>query len=753
MLIVLSISAAAQPSIDFGSSSSGPDRVDTPVFAFLPYSADYDVTISVAGMVFDHHREYSRQLSSVAAVTRTIYENGDRMGLYHSRWSDNMSPPQTSGDVEKINDTLIGAGVYEIVFSVGVTLTLDLTDGNWLDGTDFRNILFAVVYNPVLAEYEVEVYISSDDPDEPLMIFCDAYGDGAEIKYWELVRNVDQNYPRDRDDFSIDPNYNGPHAYGPQNIMDIPYAVPKARLDVHVRVRDNIRVAEGKEWTVTTCDDPLLQTEETYVMFAENTGLTVRDKATLVSTHSGPYGVTDWFCYESTDKGAWTGIVGERGSTIDMASAHVNTALTGLHVNRSTVTLEVVLIDSSRDRGMSIINCSPVVSTSLITNTGGVISSERGINVHIMGGASKPEFSTTGITRARQTFPYQGGPLSGGHGVEIVAAGEAFFDNCIVRANDSSGYYIHDTRGPYILSNRIDSNRVGVFVERGDYWTTLRESRVFENNRGIYMTGVSDDTARIRGWYHDFSLLDPNDPYHVDVITDIHGHNCIYENYVNIQAQSVSRLDFGALYYNSGGVQVPLGHVNSIYDPVSSYQVTLANSSVGGFQRNWWNGQNQFGVHFIVDGSSSMDAGNELATDSIGCSNLGKSVVDEAGSLTQDILLYRRTRGTLRLPVAADAKHVETSAVPQVHRMLLGVPYPNPFNPVTTVSVTLFEGQDLRLFVMDALGRQVRSLASGYYDAGRYALSFHSGALPSGIYHLVLHGSDGMQSRRIVLAK
>jgi hypothetical protein len=746
--------------MNFGSEP-GIDRVICPVIGFYkPLSGYYLVSVSVGGMVFDHQREYSLQLSTIAPVGQTVSSNdANHWGLYHTQWADNMAPPLFTGNygnVKKINDTLLGAGVYDIRFTNNdhdVTIHLDLTDGSWLNGTNFRNIGFSPFPN---GTDEVSVFISSTSNDQDsgaANLHCGDFSDGSTINYWYLARNLDPTYPRDRDDFSINPNYTGPFASGPPNSTDIPYGVKLARMDVHARVRDNIRIPAGKMWRVTTSSDPLLVSEETYVMFAENKGITVRDKGTLVSTHTDPYGVTEWFCYESTDKGAWTGITGERGSTIEMTSAYVTNAVAGLNVNRSNVTLDVVLIDSSRDRGMHIINCSPMVSTSLISNTGGVISPERGINVYITGAASAPVFNFTAITRARKTFPYQGGPESGGHGVEIFAADTALFNHCTVSINDSAGYFIHATNGPYILTNRIDSNQVGIFVQGGDYWTTLRDSRVFNNYRGLYLTGVANDTARIRGWYPPFKWIDPNTPDSTDRISDIHGLNCVYDNYENIRAQSVSRLDFGALYYNSGGVQVPLGHVNSIFDPGSGYQVLLYNYSVGGFQRNWWNGQNQLGVNFLVDASSSMDAGNELAADSIGCRMFGKSIADEGGSLTQDILLYRRTRGTMRLPEARVEASATSKPVGGARTMLLGAPYPNPFNPVTNVSVTLFEGQDIHLFVMDATGRQVIALASGYYEAGRYTVNFHSDAVPSGVYHLVLRGAHGVQTQRLVLTR
>jgi hypothetical protein len=149
MLILISIPLEAQilTDVDFGSFTLGPERVLCPVTSFAkPDTNDYTVTVSVAGMVFDQAREYSLQLSSISSVVKTIStSDANHWGLYHTEWTDHGVPPPTSGGIEKIDDTYIGCGVYDIRFestNYDLTVHLDLTDGKWAEGVELRNIIF-----------------------------------------------------------------------------------------------------------------------------------------------------------------------------------------------------------------------------------------------------------------------------------------------------------------------------------------------------------------------------------------------------------------------------------------------------------------------------------------------------------------------------------------------------------------------------------------------------------------------------------
>ncbi len=62
--------------------------------------------------------------------------------------------------------------------------------------------------------------------------------------------------------------------------------------------------------------------------------------------------------------------------------------------------------------------------------------------------------------------------------------------------------------------------------------------------------------------------------------------------------------------------------------------------------------------------------------------------------------------------------------------------YPNPFNPTTTISVTLPRPADLNVSVFNINGQQVASLASGTYHVGSHTFTFDASNLASGLYFI-----------------
>lgn len=79
--------------------------------------------------------------------------------------------------------------------------------------------------------------------------------------------------------------------------------------------------------------------------------------------------------------------------------------------------------------------------------------------------------------------------------------------------------------------------------------------------------------------------------------------------------------------------------------------------------------------------------------------------------------------------------------------------YPNPFNPSTTVAFALPERMQVRLRVLDLLGREVATIADGIIDAGRHQRQFDASRLPSGIYLYRLESDRGTLTRRMMLMK
>ena len=83
----------------------------------------------------------------------------------------------------------------------------------------------------------------------------------------------------------------------------------------------------------------------------------------------------------------------------------------------------------------------------------------------------------------------------------------------------------------------------------------------------------------------------------------------------------------------------------------------------------------------------------------------------------------------------------------------LSANYPNPFNPETTIRYALPVATTLRLAVYDMLGREVGILADGPQAAGRHALRFHAGPLPSGTYIIRLDADGESIVRTMTLSR
>ena len=79
--------------------------------------------------------------------------------------------------------------------------------------------------------------------------------------------------------------------------------------------------------------------------------------------------------------------------------------------------------------------------------------------------------------------------------------------------------------------------------------------------------------------------------------------------------------------------------------------------------------------------------------------------------------------------------------------------YPNPFNSSTTLRFSLESEAEVRLAVLDALGREVGLVAEGTYAEGQHEAIFDAEHLPSGLYLVQLESNGRMDSQRITLLK
>lgn len=116
-----------------------------------------------------------------------------------------------------------------------------------------------------------------------------------------------------------------------------------------------------------------------------------------------------------------------------------------------------------------------------------------------------------------------------------------------------------------------------------------------------------------------------------------------------------------------------------------------------------------------------------------------------SGELESSYGFTLRSRGNLSSVAGA-------SGLPQVYQLF--APYPNPFNPTTTITVALPEAAEVGVHVYNLLGERVTTLANRVYPAGYQRFVLNGNSLSSGVYFVRVKVPDRLSdTRRIVLVK
>jgi hypothetical protein len=106
---------------------------------------------------------------------------------------------------------------------------------------------------------------------------------------------------------------------------------------------------------------------------------------------------------------------------------------------------------------------------------------------------------------------------------------------------------------------------------------------------------------------------------------------------------------------------------------------------------------------------------------------------------------------SITLPSGCDNNVAEADDFPT--DFILEQNYPNPFNPTTNISFSLYETSKVSLYVFDAAGRTVATLADGLLASGVHELSFDAVRLSSGVYFYTLEADGNSLTRKMILMK
>ena len=79
--------------------------------------------------------------------------------------------------------------------------------------------------------------------------------------------------------------------------------------------------------------------------------------------------------------------------------------------------------------------------------------------------------------------------------------------------------------------------------------------------------------------------------------------------------------------------------------------------------------------------------------------------------------------------------------------------YPNPFNPVTTISYGLPEDSEIKLVIFDLNGKEVDQLYNGLQTAGYHQTSWNASSYSSGMYFIQFTTSSFVKTHKLMLVK
>ena len=83
----------------------------------------------------------------------------------------------------------------------------------------------------------------------------------------------------------------------------------------------------------------------------------------------------------------------------------------------------------------------------------------------------------------------------------------------------------------------------------------------------------------------------------------------------------------------------------------------------------------------------------------------------------------------------------------------LSTAYPNPFNPITTLSFSIPKDSKVRLSIYNLQGREVVTLVNKNMDAGYHSVIWNADIHSSGVYFVKMTAGEYISTQKLMMVK
>jgi hypothetical protein len=134
------------------------------------------------------------------------------------------------------------------------------------------------------------------------------------------------------------------------------------------------------------------------------------------------------------------------------------------------------------------------------------------------------------------------------------------------------------------------------------------------------------------------------------------------------------------------------------------------------------------------------------------------SVNNATSGLIDEFRIYNRTLTQAEitatwnheLPIPLGTKNTNTQ-VPKDYSISQN--FPNPFNPITSISYTIPKTGNVKMVIFDVLGREVATLVNEVKTPGTYAVRFDASNFASGVYMYRIESGNFADTKKMLLVK